>query len=274
MVLTRSGQAGMLAVALCAAGSAVAKETKPPRKIDSRVEKIRAIALEGQTDRARKAVERAIERAPEQPRIVEPAALAQLLYLRGALALLSEDKKEQDVAPEVFRAALAVDPTLAWDPELLGEGDRWRFFEALRSEVGSRSPVPLGLPERHGRLVAFLDGRPVDPSSTALPGRHLAQVECPDGPVVGEWVTLPKPIKWLKLCPGRIDLDAAPAAPAPEDSDDDFGDFDVFGGTAPTEPPSEDDPTEDNPGGAPPTEAPPSEASGSAGAPDGDEAAP
>lgn len=263
MVLTRSGQAGVLAAALFTAGAAAAKETKPPRKIEGRVEKIRAIALEGQTERARKAVERAIERAPEQPRIVEPEALARLLYLRAALALLSDEKKEQELAPEVFRAALAVDPSLAWDPELLGEGDRWRFFEALRSEVGSRSPVPLGLPERHGRLVAFLDGRPVDPSSTALPGRHLAQVECPDGPVVGEWVTLPKPIRWLKLCPGRLDLDAAPAAAAPVESEDDFGELDVFGGAGPAESAGQDE-----------DEAPSTGSPDQAGAPDGDGEAP
>ncbi len=211
--------------------TAEAAKSKPPRPLRGRTAKIRESLADGALARARGALALAEERAPEQPRIVRPEGVAALWFLQGALALKAGEGT--DAAGVGFRRALAVDPGLAWDPELLGSGDEWRFFEALRSEVGSKSPVDLGLPARHGGLEAYLDGRPVAVDSTALPGLHLAQVRCPDGTITGAWVELPKTPRWLKMCPGKLDLDAAPAENTAPAGDDDFGALDVFGDESP-----------------------------------------
>ena len=206
---------------------ALAKDASP-KPLEQRVVRARRLLVDGNLPRAEQVLAGTLKRGPEQPVIVPPDALAQIWYLQGAWRIKSG--LPVDSAATDFRRALAIMPALEWDAELLGEGDEWRFFEALRGEVGARQRVSPGLPEKHGAVLAYLDGVPLTPDLMVLPGRHLAQVRCPEGEVAGAWVDLPKVPKWLRMCGSKIALDALPPAPdggGPGDAE--FGDLDVFG---------------------------------------------
>src|SRR4029453_10129586 len=87
-------------------------------------------------------------------------------------------------------------------------------FEALRKEVEDRGAVDVGAPTATGLARLYVDGRRVRAGDTALAGRHLAQITCPDGTTRGRWTDFEKPPRWFKLCPGGVDTTVVVGAEA------------------------------------------------------------
>lgn len=172
---------------------------------------------------------------------VPGAQAAAIFYYRGVALRQKGDRK--DVAPDLWRAALAIDNGLAWDESLLEDGDDFSYFEALRGEVSSRAQVDPLVPEQLGRAKVYIDGERIRSGETVIGGRHLAQITCDDGTVAGTWTDFVRPVKWVKLCVNGIDTTVVVA----DDEEDD-----LFGGLVPSF--DEPDDTPDAP--APPEPAP------------------
>ena len=188
---------------------------------------------------AAKALDAAEAKAPEAGAVLPPATLARIWYYRGAVAHLQ--KARASVVMEHWRQALVLDNTLAWEQGIVGDdGDPWSLFEALRTEVRGRGKVGLSIPEKVGKARLFVDGVAVQAGDQAVEGKHLAQITCDDGTVAGAWTTFAKDPRWLKLCPGGIDVNAAPAVAANEDEWGDLGP--AFGESPAPEPPKADPP--------------------------------
>jgi hypothetical protein len=188
---------------------------------------------------ATKALDAAESKAPEAGAVLTPGTLARIWYYRGAVAHLQ--KARPSVVMEHWRQALVLDNTLQWEQGIVGDdGDPWSLFEALRTEVRGRGKVGLSIPEKVGKARLFVDGVAVEAGAQALEGKHLAQITCDDGTVAGTWTTFAKDPRWLKLCPGGIDVNAAPAVAANEDEWGDLGP--AFGEAPAPEPPKADPP--------------------------------
>jgi hypothetical protein len=143
--------------------------------------------------------------------------LAQLHLLRGLALRRAGDPKGRAMDP--WRAALAADPEVPWDEALYQDDSGFTLFEALRDEAASRGRISAGVPDPIGAAVCYVDGQRVRAGDEVAEGRHLAQIQCDDGVLRGAWHDFAKPLKWVRLCPGGVDLAAAPAA-APADEDD------------------------------------------------------
>jgi len=159
-------------------------------------------------------------------RVARTSQLGQALLLRG-VAMYRRGGRKQAQGMEVWRAALVVAPDLEWDTDLLGEGDDWSVFLALRGEVGSRPRVDVGVPERTGAAVVYVDGVRARSGDTVVQGRHLGQITCDDGVVHGVWTELAPPPDWLALCPSGVDTTVEVA----DDEDDEWGDLGPSFGT-------------------------------------------
>ena len=94
---------------------------------------------------------------------------------------------------------------MPWDTGLVPNGEERALFEALRKEVEDRGSVDVGAPPATGLAVLYVDGRRVRAGDTAMAGRHLAQITCPDGTTRGRWTDFEKPLRWFKLCPEGVD---------------------------------------------------------------------
>ena len=176
----------------------------------------REALLKGDTERASMLLVQARQNLPKEDQILMAADVASLLYLEGLAPRVAGLDRERDV--EKWRDALTVFPALKWDREIHDDKALRGYFEALRSEVAQREPVPTGVPAKRGLLKAYVDGVEHRHLQAVRSGIHLIQVQCPDGAVRGEWHRFDEPVDWLSLCPGPIDVSVV----APEEVVDEF----------------------------------------------------
>jgi hypothetical protein len=188
--------------------------------LDDAVSSARAAIQDGNDKGAVSALKDLEALAAGSAGVVKQARLGEALLLRGA-ALHRRGGRNEAKGMDAWRAALVVAPELEWDTGLLGEGDDWSVFLALRGEVASREKLDIGVPEATGVATVHLDGLRVRAGDTAPSGLHLGQITCDDGSVFGEWSDLSPAPDWLALCPGGVDTSVVVAAP----DDDDWGDL-------------------------------------------------
>jgi len=162
--------------------------------------------------------------APETGAVVPTVDLARIGFYRGVLAQLRGLPPAEQMAH--WRGALVIAPELAWDGSLV-KPESETIFLALRTEVRDRAKIDIGAPEATGAAVLYLDGVRVRAGDTALKGTHLAQVACPSGVVPGRWTDFERPLKWLKLCPEKVDTTVVV-----EEKTDDWATFGAFGPAA------------------------------------------
>jgi len=162
----------------------------------------------GESERATMLLVQARLNLPKEPAVVEAGHVGELLYLEGLAPRVGGLEREQDV--ERWRQALTVFPTLRWARDVMDDKALRGYFEALRSEVRQREPVSTGVPAKRGLIKAFVDGVEHTTGQAVRSGVHLAQVECPNGEVRGEWTDFSAPLDWVGLCPGKVDLSAEP----------------------------------------------------------------
>ena len=179
----------------------------------------RGAILRDDYDAARTALDAAEDRAPTENAPIQAPVLANIPYLRG-IVLVREGDPDGD-AIDRWRATLAIQNDLPWDTGLVPNGEERALFEALRKEVEDRGSVDVGAPPATGLARLYVDGRRVRAGDTAIAGRHLAQITCPDGTTRGRWTDFDKPLKWFKLCPGGVDTTVV--ATDEEASGDDLG---------------------------------------------------
>ena len=172
--------------------------------LDDAVATARVALQDGDVRRAATALEAVEETSLGASEIVSRDRLGEALMLRGA-ALHRRGGRWQSRGMEAWRSALVVSPDLEWDTGLLGDGDDWSVFLALRGEVSARPQVDVGVPERTGAATVHVDGTRVRAGDTVLTGRHLGQIRCDDGRVYGVWTDLSPAPDWLGLCPGGVD---------------------------------------------------------------------
>ena len=182
---------------------------------------------------AKKTLNAAEKSVPLSSEAVSNAELARLFFDGGVLERLRGDTRGRTMA--AWRRALIVNPDLEWDSRYLGEGDDWSLFEALRSEVGTYPVVDLAIPAQQGAAILYVDGNVVRPGDSVVQGLHLAQIQCDDGIVRGDWTEFQGPFDWFALCPGGVDTTVV----LTESSgvDDEWSEFGpVFGSPITTEP--------------------------------------
>lgn len=182
----------------------------------------------GQVDAAVEALDAAEQHAEEATTLVGARTLARYWLYRGVVFHLQQDKKGRSM--ESWRQALVVDNELAWEEEVLDEGDPHSLFEALRGEVKGRARMDTGVPEKVGAARFYVSGQEVKAGDVVLSATHLAQIRCDDGKYRGAWSDLSKPVKWFKLCPGGVDTSVVVVEEA--ESEDEFAEFGpMFGGS-------------------------------------------
>ena len=163
------------------------------------------------------ALDAAEDRAPIENAPVAAPVLAGIPYLRGIVLVRQGDPRGEAI--DRWRETLAIQNDLPWDTTLVPNGDERALFEALRKEVEDRGAVDVGAPTATGLARLYVDGRRVRAGDTALAGRHLAQITCPDGTTRGRWTDFEKPPRWFKLCPGGVDTTVVVAAEAGDGDD-------------------------------------------------------
>lgn len=161
-------------------------------------------------DRANSLLVQARMSIPNEAEVVDAALVGELLYLEGLAPRVMGVVRERDL--NRFRDALSVYPGQAWAREIIDDKAARGYFEALRSEILQRPPVPSGVPAKRGLLKAYVDGVEHVEMQAVRAGPHVAQVHCPDGAVAGVWTEFEETIDWLKLCPSPVDLRATPPA--------------------------------------------------------------
>jgi hypothetical protein len=159
--------------------------------------------------------------------IAQPGLIARVHYLRGMQAHLTD---ANEAAMNHWRTALLIDNAHQWDEGIAKDDRAQDLFEALRAEVRDRPDVDAMVPPLLGLAELYIDGGRVCPGDTVQEGLHLAQVSCPEDRVYGQWADFPrKKMKWLKMCPNGVDVNAVPA-PKEESEGDMFGLGDALGG--------------------------------------------
>jgi hypothetical protein len=149
------------------------------------------------------ALDAADDRAPSEDSPIAAPVLAGIPYLRGIVLVRQGDPDGEAI--DRWRETLAIQNDLPWDTSLVPNGEERALFEALRKEVEDRDAVDVGVPPATGLARLYVDGRRVRSGDTAIAGRHLAQITCPDGVTRGRWTDFDKPVRWFKLCPGGVD---------------------------------------------------------------------
>ena len=146
--------------------------------------------------------ERAFERSVS---IVKAQDLAMVFYYRGVAAQLNQG----DGIPH-FRSALTMYPSLEWDSELSTDDLSQDIFAQVKREVGGRSKIDPEIPEQIGLAKVYINGVQRNAGEKVIAGTHLAQIKCPKGDVYGKWTDFSKTVKWLKMCPYKVDVTAVP----------------------------------------------------------------
>ena len=175
-------------------------------------------------------------------RLVSNEELAEIWYLKGMLAFLSEVDSSGEVQMEAWRKALVLNAKHPWDESLSADEAAQDTFWALKSEVLSRPIVSLQLPEQYGMANLYVDGFKRAPGEFSkatkfvYQGEHFAQIECPNDTddslqLVSTWVTFERKFDWIKLCPNSFDLTKIPEVA--EEDDSGFGDMFASGPQTP-----------------------------------------
>ncbi len=139
--------------------------------------------------------------APSSTSPLAEQDIATLWFYRGLIEWRAGDK--DSAALNYWRQALVLAPRFAPDTELLPEMDGQDVLYALASEVANYPQAVVNLPEDPGDSLIFIDGRRLEPFDSIPNGRHLVQVRCADGNVVGSWHTYGSPPSdYLTLCSG------------------------------------------------------------------------
>ncbi len=139
-----------------------------------------------------------------ETQVLDAATIAQLVYLEGLGPRLMGAERDRDV--DKWRDALVIFPSLQWDRELLDDKALRGFFEALRAETGQREPVATQVPAQRGLLKAYVDGVEHVDMQAVRSGMHVAQVECPNGDIRGQWTDFQSAFEWLDMCPEGVDV--------------------------------------------------------------------
>jgi hypothetical protein len=158
--------------------------------------------------------------------VAVPEVVGKVHYYRGMGLYMDGDR---DGAMQEWRVSLMIDNNLQWDEGIAKDAQAQDLFEALRKEVNDRYQVDALIPPKLGLAKLYIDGKRVCPGDKVREGEHLVQVDCPDDRIYGEWVEFPKKkVKWLKLCPQGVDVEAIPE-PEEEVEEDMFSFGDALG---------------------------------------------
>ena len=177
-------------------------------------------------DAATAAIASAEAAAEQLEGVAQPSLIARVHYLRGMHAYLNEAR---DTAMTHWRTALLIHNEHQWDESIAKDDEAQDLFEALRAEVRDRTQVDAQVPALLGLAEIYVDGGRICPGDTVQEGLHLAQVSCPEDRIYGAWTEFPrKKMKWLKMCPNGVDVNAVPA-PKEEAEADMFGFGDALG---------------------------------------------
>ena len=163
----------------------------------------RSSMVEKDVERAMSLLVQARMSVPNEQQILDAATIAQLVYLEGLGPRILGAERERDV--DKWRNALVIFPSLQWDRELLDDKSLRGFFEALRAETSQRDAVATHVPAQRGLLKAYVDGVEHVEMQAVRSGLHVAQVQCPDGTIKGEWTDFTETFDWIALCP-NLDL--------------------------------------------------------------------
>lgn len=189
--------------------------------VDEQLAAARAAIAAGDYKAATRALDAAHAAAPGVDAVLPARTLARISFYRGVVEHLQGDKKGKAI--EHWRQSLVFENSFKWETEVLNAQDPETLYEALRSEVRSRSKLDVGVPEKTGAAKLFVDGQRKATGETVLQGEHLAQITCPDGVTRGVWTDFSKPVKWFGLCPGGVDTSVVVADTAVEDEWSEFG---------------------------------------------------
>ena len=138
----------------------------------------------------------------EEGVVYSPENIAFLYLYRGnALYLQSQAGHLDD-----WRKALIIHPYLEWNENLVTDSEAWDIFLAIKGEIRTRNEVDIGIPEKNGRALIFVDGVQRLEGDTVPEGEHFVQVQCPKGDIQSFYTTFRKPIKWHKACPYKYDI--------------------------------------------------------------------
>jgi len=171
---------------------------------------IQAIAS-GDFPTAKDLLTQAEAEAPTQANVVQSYTLAGIFYYQGVMEFFAGDKDE--AALTWWRKALEKDLYYSWDSGLVADQQAQALFEALRSEVDSRSLITVSPPDG---VTAWVDGAQVSSNLEIVGGTHLIQVRCPDETLVGSWAVFGDAPDFRASCP---DLAPAEEEPAEDDGD-------------------------------------------------------
>jgi hypothetical protein len=189
--------------------AATANAAKPAGVTQDIVSSAKNALSEGDAERALSLLAQARMSLPNEPNIVNAATVAEILYLEGLAPRVLGADREHDI--DKFRDALSVFPEFQWNRQILDDKGLRGYFEALRAEVLQRAPVHTQVPKKRGLLKTYVDGVEHQSLNAVRSGPHLAQVECPDGQVAGQWTDFEGNMDWIGLCKVRPDLKAKPS---------------------------------------------------------------
>ncbi len=165
--------------------------------------------VSGDFDTARALLTQAEAEAPTSADVLQSYTLAGIFYYRGVMEFFGGDKDE--AALNFWRMALEKDLYYSWDTGLVADQQAQALFEALRSEVDSRSLIPV---KPMDGVTAWVDGHEVNRAIEVVYGTHLVQVRCPDESLKGGWVLVEEQPDFYASCPGM-------EAPPPAEEEDD-----------------------------------------------------
>jgi hypothetical protein len=146
-----------------------------------------AISQEADFDGARILLEAFESHALEASPPVGSGPIAEMNFLIGVLEFyLNQD---EEAAKARWTWTLQIDPSFAWDQELVG-GAGETIFESVRDEI--QGMVPFGVVPNGERILIplFIDGRKVSRDTRTYGGQHLVQARCSDGVTRGVYAYL------------------------------------------------------------------------------------
>ena len=66
---------------------------------------------------------------------------------------------------------------------MVTDSEAWDIFLAIKGEIRTRNEIDIGIPEKDGRAVIFVDGVQRLEGDTVPEGEHFVQVKCPKGDI-------------------------------------------------------------------------------------------
>lgn len=173
---------------------------------------------------ALKALEKTERLLPCVNEVVPTTTLARIYLVRGLTMFYLDNK---DGAKSAFVKALALEPTLRWDPAF-GQKARETFQDARDLVIG-RKPSSVKVPPLAKGVKVFVDGKAIVPDVPLelLPGAHLLQIQWTSGlwdgftfeTSAGRELPLPLPEQALAGAPRSTSSGGKPPPSAPSSSD-------------------------------------------------------